>query len=123
MTPEPTDQGPPVPPRRVTTSPALRLKTLQKRMEKTTGFCRIFGVFVARDLLHEDRKWIRPEIMKKLKSYERSLENLIEAAQANLDSLEQIQRKFNRRSSDGLCWHEPQPVNLMEHLRSLGLKV
>ena len=123
MTQDPIEQSPSDSSRHLVKNTVPRLSTLQKRIEKSIEGCWTFDGFVTQDLLHQDRKCMRPELVKKLRSYERSLEELISVAQANLNSLWQIRRKFNRRDFDGGYWHEPPPANLWKHLRSLGLNV
>jgi hypothetical protein len=92
-------------------------------MNKTADYCRVFGGYAAGELLCKERKCVRLQLLKRLESYEQALRDMIDAAKANLESLKQIQRKFNRRDPDGRCWHEPPPADLWKHLRSLGLNV
>ena len=123
MTPDPTDESALVPCRRVTTSAAVRMRTLTKRMNKTADHCRVFAGYAAGELLCKERKFIRPQLLKQLKSYEQALRDMIDAAQKNLNSVERIRRKYFRLGRDGHCWDKPPPADLWERLRSLGLNV
>ena len=123
MTPEPTDLSAPIPCRRVTTSAAVRMRTLTKRMNKTADHCRVFAGYAAGELLCKDRKCVRPQLLKRLESHEQALRDMIDAAQKNLNSVERIRQKYFRLGRDGHYWDKPPPADLWERLRSLGLNV
>lgn len=120
MTP---DSNAPVPGRRVTTSAAVRMRTLTKRMNKTADHCRVFADYAASELLCKERKFIRQPLLKQLRSYEQALRDMIDAAHENLESLNRIRQKYCRLGHEGLFWDRPPPEDLWDHLKSLGFKV
>lgn len=119
----PTDLSASIPCRRVTTSAAVRLRTLTKRMNKTADYRRVFAGYAGGELLCKERKFIWPQLLKQLESYEQAWRGMIDAAQENLKSVERIRQKYCRLGRDGYCWDRPPSADLWEHLRSLGFKL
>jgi len=98
------------------------MRTLTKRMNKTADHCRVFADCAAGELLCKERKFIRPQLLEQLGSYEQALRDMIDAAQQNLNSVQRIRQKYCHLGRDGQCWDRPPPEDLWDHLKSLGFK-